>query len=293
MSESSGYAFRQALSHERPLQIAGAVNAYCAMLAQQAGFQALYLSGAGVANASFGLPDLGLTTLNDVVEDVHRITGACKLPLLVDADTGWGGAFMMARSVVELSRAGAAGIHIEDQVQAKRCGHRPNKALVNADEMADRIKAAVDARVDEQFVIMARTDARASEGMSAAIERACRYIEAGADMIFAEALLSPEEFVTFTAAVKVPVLGNMTEFGKTPLMNIDDFRRSGVAMVLYPLSAFRAMSFAAMGVYQAIRQDGSQQSWIEKMQTRSELYEVLGYHVFENKLDELFSREEK
>jgi len=199
----------------------------------------------------------------------------------------------MARSVVELSRAGAAGIHIEDQVQAKRCGHRPNKALVNADEMADRIKAAVDARVDEQFVIMARTDARASEGMSAAIERACRYIEAGADMIFAEALLSPEEFVTFTAAVKVPVLGNMTEFGKTPLMNIDDFRRSGVAMVLYPLSAFRAMSFAAMGVYQAIRQDGSQQSWIDKMQTRSELYEVLGYHVFENKLDELFSREEK
>jgi methylisocitrate lyase len=268
----------------------GAVNAYCALLAQRAGFKALYLSGAGVANASFGLPDLGMTTLNEVCEDVRRITGATELPLLVDADTGFGAAFNIARTTRELWRAGAAGLHLEDQVQAKRCGHRPGKALVSAEEMVDRIRAAVDGRKDESFVVMARTDAHAVEGQAAAIERAQRYVEAGADMIFAEALTTLEEYREFTRAVNAPVLANITEFGKTPLFTVEELGAAGVRLVLYPLSAFRAMSRAAEAVYGAIRQDGAQRSVIERMQTRAELYEVLDYHAYERKLDELFGR---
>lgn len=284
----AGARLRAAVAQERPLQVAGAINAYCALLAQRAGFQALYLSGAGVANASFGLPDLGMTSLNDVCEDVRRICGATQLPLLVDADTGWGGAFNIARTTRELSRAGAGGMHLEDQVQAKRCGHRPGKALVSASEMADRIKAAVDGRTDESFVIMARTDAHAVEGQQSAIERAQRYVEAGADMIFAEALATLDEYRQFTAAIRVPVLANITEFGKTPLFTVDELASAGVGLVLYPLSAFRAMSRAAEAVYAAIRTEGTQASTIASMQTRAQLYEVLGYHGYERKLDELF-----
>lgn len=285
-----GAAFRAAVDAERPLQVVGAINAYTAMLAARAGFRALYLSGAGVANASFGLPDLGITTLNDVCEDVRRIAAATELPLLVDADTGWGGAFSIARTVRELNRAGAAGCHLEDQVQAKRCGHRPGKALVSSGEMADRIKAAADARTDD-FVLMARTDAHASEGLNAALDRAHRYVEAGADMIFAEALTTLEEYRTFTSALSVPVLANITEFGKTPLFTVDELRTAGVRLVLYPLSAFRAMAKAAETVYGAIRTQGTQASAIGAMQTRAELYDVLKYHDYERKLDELFAKE--
>jgi len=289
---SAGARLRAALATESPLQVVGTINAYTALLAERAGFRAIYLSGAGVANASFGLPDLGLTTLNDVAEDVRRITAATQLPLLVDADTGWGTALMIARTVKELSRAGAAGIHLEDQVQAKRCGHRPGKALVSAEEMADRVKAAIDGRVDEAFVIMARTDAHASEGLQAAIDRALCYVEAGADMIFAEALTTLEEYQAFTAAVPVPVLANITEFGKTPLFRVDELRDVGVQLVLYPLSAFRAMNAAAVAVYETLRSTGSQASVTDQMQTRVELYEVLGYHQYEQKLDALFASQQ-
>lgn len=289
---SPGARLRAALEEEQPLQVVGTINAYCAMLAERAGFRALYLSGAGVANASFGLPDLGLTSLNDVCEDVRRIAQATDLPLLVDADTGWGGAFMIARTIRELTRAGAAGCHLEDQVQAKRCGHRPGKELVSSAEMVDRIKAAVDARTDPQFVIMARTDAHASEGQQAAIARAQAYVAAGADMIFAEALTSLEEYRSFTAALgRTPVLANITEFGKTPLFTVEELRAAGARLVLYPLSAFRAMNQAAAAVYGTIRTHGTQQAALDHMQTRAELYDVLGYHEYETKLDALFAQQ--
>jgi methylisocitrate lyase len=287
---SAGARLRAALDAERPLQVVGVVNAYSALLAQRCGFRAIYLSGAGVANASFGLPDLGITSLNDVAEDCRRITGATQLPLLVDADTGWGGAFNIAHTVHELTRAGAGGLHIEDQVQSKRCGHRPGKALVAAEEMIDRIKAAVDARIDEQFVIMARTDAHAVEGQAAAVARAARYIEAGADMIFAEALTTLDEYREFTRTISVPVLANLTEFGKTPLFTTRELGDAGVRLALYPLSAFRASARAALNVYQALRERGTQKDVVDTMQTRAELYDVLGYHDYERKLDELFGR---
>ncbi len=289
---SPGERLRAALQIESPLQVVGTINAYSSMLAARAGFKAIYLSGAGVANASFGLPDLGMTSLNDVCEDIRRITGATELPLLVDADTGWGSAFNIARTIKEMTRAGAAGCHLEDQVQAKRCGHRPGKAIVSAGEMCDRIKAAVDARTDASFVIMARTDAHASEGLSAAIERSQVYVAQGADMIFAEALGSLEEYKSFTAALgNIPVLANITEFGKTPLYTIEELRSAGIKLVLYPLSAFRAMSRAAELVYGAIRKEGTQKSVVDQMQTRSQLYEVLNYHAYEKKLDELFEKD--
>jgi len=288
--DSAGARLRAALEAERPLQMVGTINAYCALLAERAGFRAIYLSGAGVANASLGVPDLALTSLNDVCEDVRRISGATSLPLLVDADTGWGAAFMIARTVRELTRAGAAGMHLEDQVQAKRCGHRPGKALVPAEEMADRIKAAVDARSDARFVVMARTDAHAVEGQKAALERAQQYVEAGADMIFAEALKTLDEYREFTAALRVPVLANITEFGQTPLFTVSELRDAGVRLVIYPLSAFRAMSAAALAVYETLRRDGTQRGVVDRMQTRAELYDVLGYHDYERKLDELFAR---
>lgn len=290
-SVSPGARLRAAIEAERPLQVAGAINAYCAMLAERAGFRALYVSGAGVANASFGLPDLGLTTLNDVCEDIRRITQATALPVLADADTGWGGAFMIARTIKEMTRAGAAGCHIEDQVQAKRCGHRPGKELVSAEEMSDRIKAAVDARTDAHFVVMARTDAHASEGLPAAIERAQAYVAAGADMIFAEALTALDEYQAFTAAVNVPVLANLTEFGKTPFFTVEELREVGVRLALYPLSAFRAMSQAATTIYEGIRKQGSQHLLTGWMQKRTELYEVLHYHDYEAKLDALFAQQ--
>ncbi len=286
---SQGAVFRAAVDAERPLQIVGTINAFTALLAQEAGFRAIYLSGAGVANASFGLPDLAMTTLNDVCEDIRRITSATELPLLVDADTGWGSAFMIGRTVREMTRAGAAACHLEDQVAVKRCGHRPGKALVDTAEMCDRLKAAVDGRDDDQFVIMARTDAHAVEGQQAALDRAAAYVEAGADMIFAEALTTVEEYRQFTIAIKVPVLANLTEFGKTPLFHVDELAGAGVAMTLYPLSAFRAMSKAALSVYQAIRSDGTQEAVVPAMQTRMELYDVLGYQAYEDKLDELFA----
>jgi len=288
---SAGARLRAAVTEERPLQVVGTINAYSALLAERAGFKAIYLSGAGVANTSFGLPDLGITSLNDVCEDVRRITSATDLPLLVDADTGWGAAFNISRTISDLVRSGAAGCHLEDQVQAKRCGHRPGKALVTADEMVDRIKAGVDGRTDDQFVIMARTDAHAVEGQQAAIERALRYVAAGADMIFAEALTTLDEYRQFTKAVKVPVLANITEFGKTPLFTVAELASVNVGLVLYPLSAFRAMARAAEAVYGTIRRDGTQKQLIDRMQTRTELYDVLGYHDYERKLDELFSRE--
>jgi methylisocitrate lyase len=293
MSEQSvtpGARLRAALDAERPLQVVGAINAYAALLAGAAGFRALYLSGAGVANASFGLPDLGITTLNDVCEDVRRITSRSPLPLLVDADTGFGSAFNIARTCRELTRAGAAGMHLEDQVSAKRCGHRPGKALVPAGEMVDRIKAAVDARTDLGFVVMARTDAHAVEGQSAALERAASYVEAGADMIFAEALTTLEEYRQFATRVRVPVLANITEFGRTPLFTLAELGAAGVRLVLYPLSAFRAAAQAEVLVYETIRKDGTQRSVVPSMQTRAELYEVLGYSAYERKLDELFGK---
>ena len=286
-----GARLRAALESERPLQIVGTINAYAALLARSAGFKAVYVSGAGVANASFGMPDLGITSLDNVCEDVRRITGAVELPLLVDADTGFGSAFNIARTCRELIRSGAAGMHLEDQVQAKRCGHRPGKALVAAGEMVDRLKAAVDARHDSSFVIMARTDAHAVEGQQAALERAQQYVAAGADMIFAEALTSLEEYRQFTASIAVPVLANLTEFGKTPCFTTAQLAAAGVRLVLYPLSAFRAMSRAALGVYQAIRRDGTQKAVVAQMQTREELYQVLDYHAYEEQLDRLFGRD--
>jgi methylisocitrate lyase len=285
---SAGARLRTAIQEERPLQVVGSINAYFAMLAERAGFRALYLSGAGVANASYGLPDLGITTLDNVLEDARRITASTRLPLLVDADTGFGGAFNISRTVKELTRAGAAGLHIEDQVQAKRCGHRPGKAIVSKQEMVDRIKAAVDARADSTFVIMARTDALAVEGLEAAIERALACREAGADMIFPEAMTELGQYKKFAAAVGVPVLANITEFGRTPLYTLEELRGAGVALALYPLSAFRAASKAALGVYETLRRDGTQKAVVDHMQTRTELYEVLDYHSYERKLDELF-----
>ena len=288
---SAGARFRAALKAEKPLQIIGAINAYHAMLATQTGFKALYLSGGGVAAGSLGLPDLGISTLEDVLIDVRRITDAVDTPLLVDIDTGWGGAFNIARSVKSIAKAGAAAVHIEDQVSAKRCGHRPNKAIVSLDEMVDRVKAAVDAKPYADFVVMARTDALAVEGLQSAIDRACACVEAGADMIFPEAMTDLTMYKQFAAAVKVPVLANITEFGSTPLFTVDELRTADVSMVLYPLSAFRAMNQAALKVYQAMRKDGTQQNVIGLMQTRAELYEHLGYHAFEQKLDELFKGE--
>lgn len=288
---SAGARLWAALDAERPLQVVGAVNAFSALLAEASGFRALYLSGAGVANASFGLPDLGITNLNDVCEDARRITSATDLPLLVDADTGWGAAFNIARTTRDLVRAGAAGMHIEDQVQAKRCGHRPGKALVSPAEMVDRIKAAVDARPCKAFTVMARTDAHAVEGQRSAVERAQRYAEAGADMIFAEALSTLDEYRQFTRAVAVPVLANITEFGKTPLFTTRELGEAGLRLVLYPLSAFRASAKAALNVYRTLRERGTQKDVLDTMQTRAELYDVLGYHEYERKLDELFSKE--
>lgn len=290
MTASAGFRLRSALAQEKPLQVVGAINAYSALLAERAGFRALYLSGAGVANASFGLPDLGITGLNDVCEDVRRICAATELPLLVDADTGWGSAFNIARTCAELIRAGAAGMHLEDQISAKRCGHRPGKALVPAQEMIDRLKAALDARSDEQFVIMARTDAHAVEGFEAALERAHQYVAGGADMIFAEALTSLDEYRRFTSSLSVPVLANITEFGKTPLFTVAELASAGVGLVLYPLSAFRAMSRAAEECYAAIRRDGTQRLVVDRMQSRAELYEVLDYHAYEQQLDRLFGK---
>jgi len=287
---TAGSKFRKAVEKEIPLQIVGAVNAYCALLAEKAGFRALYLSGAGVANASFGLPDLGITTLNDVCEDVRRVTAATSLPLLVDADTGWGGAFNIGRTIRELARAGAAGCHLEDQELAKRCGHRPNKVIVSCDEMVDRIKAAVDARSADEFVVMARTDAVASEGLQAGIDRACAYVAAGADMIFPEALQTLADYSQFTRSVAAPVLANITEFGKTPLFTLEELGEVGVRLVLYPLSAFRAMSAAAVRTYGTIRSEGTQQAMVPEMQTRRDLYDVLNYDSFEAKLDELFTK---
>ncbi len=288
---SAGARFWQALEAEKPLQVVGTINAYSALLAEKAGFQAIYLSGAGVANASFGLPDLAMTTLGDVCEDIRRISYATELPLLVDADTGWGGAFMIGRTVREMIRAGAAACHIEDQVGIKRCGHRPGKALVDIAEMSDRIKAAVDGRTDAKFTIMARTDAHAVEGQQAALDRSAAYVEAGADMIFAEALTTLEEYEQFTAAVSVPVLANLTEFGQTPMFTTEELAGAGVSLALYPLSAYRAMSKAAEVVYATLRKDGTQKAVIGDMQTRDELYEVLGYHEYEDKLDELFAEQ--
>ena len=288
---SAGARFRAALEAEHPLQIVGTINAYTAMLAEKAGFKAIYLSGAGVANASFGMPDLAMTTLNDVCEDVRRICSATDVPLLVDIDTGWGSAFMIGRTIRETTWSGAAAVHMEDQVAVKRCGHRPGKALVEAEEMCDRLKAAVDGRIDDQLVIMARTDAHAVEGQQAAIDRAAAYVEAGADMIFAEALTTLEEYQQFTDVIKVPVLANLTEFGKTPLFTTEQLAGVGVAMTLYPLSAFRAMSAAALRVYETIRKDGTQQAVVDTMQTRMELYDVLGYQTYEDKLDTLFKQQ--
>jgi len=284
-----GERFRQALAAETPLQIVGAVNAYAAIMAQSVGYRALYLSGGGVANASHGLPDLGMTSLNDVLADARRITAASELPLLVDIDTGWGGAFNIARSIREMIRAGVAAVHIEDQVAAKRCGHRPNKEIVSCAEMCDRIKAAADAKTDAAFVVMARTDALAVEGLDAVVERVARFEEAGADAIFAEAMTELDMYARVVDAVDVPVLANITEFGKTPLYSLDELRRVGVSMALYPLSAFRAMNLAALNVYRTIRGEGSQASVVDSMQTRDELYEFLGYRDYEEQLDRLFS----
>jgi methylisocitrate lyase len=288
---SAGARFRAALESEQPLQIAGTINAFTALLAEKAGFRAIYLSGAGVANASFGLPDLAMTTLNDVCEDIRRITSATQVPLLVDADTGWGSAFMIGRTIREMTWAGAAGCHLEDQVAVKRCGHRPGKALVEPAEMCDRIKAAVDGRIDDQFVIMARTDAHAVEGQQAALERAVDYAEAGADMIFAEALTTLEEYQQFTDTIKVPVLANLTEFGKTPMFTAQELSKVGISMALYPLTAFRAMSATALEIYTTVREEGTQAAVLDRMQTRPELYDVLGYQAYEDKLDELFKEQ--
>jgi methylisocitrate lyase len=290
MITSAGKRFRDALKEQSPLQILGVINAYSAMQAERAGARALYLSGAGVANASYGLPDLGMTMLEDVCIDIRRITGRCDVPLLVDADTGWGGAFNIARTVREMTKAGAAGCHIEDQVAQKRCGHRPNKELVSIEEMCDRIRAAVDAKIDPDFVIMARTDAHASEGQEAALKRAQAYVDAGADMIFAEAIHTLKEYEDFTNVIKVPVLANITEFGATPMFTVEELASVGISMVLYPLSGFRAMNKAALDVFNAIIKEGTQSNVLHLMQTRMELYDMLGYHSYEEKLDQLFSK---
>ncbi|MDK2778891.1 MAG: methylisocitrate lyase [Pseudomonadota bacterium] len=284
-----GQKFRKALADNKPLQIVGTINAYAAMMAERIGHQAIYLSGGGVANASYGLPDLGITSLNDVIEDVRRITSASSLPLLVDIDTGWGGAFNIARTIQQMEKAGAAAVHLEDQVAQKRCGHRPNKEIVSQHEMVDRIKAAVDARTDENFFIMARTDAFQQEGIEAAIERSIACVEAGADGIFAEAIKTEEHYRAFSAALDVPVLANITEFGATELWNTEQLAEWGAGMVLYPLSAFRAMNKAAETVYKAILEDGDQRKVVDMMQTRMELYDYLNYHDFEQKLDALFA----
>jgi methylisocitrate lyase len=289
---SAGARFRAALEQERPLQCVGAINAYHALLAEASGFRALYVSGGGVAAGSCGIPDLGITSLEDVLTDVRRITDVTELPLLVDIDTGWGGAFNIARSVRAMIKFGAAAVHIEDQVQQKRCGHRPNKAIVSQQEMVDRIKAAVDARYDDEFVIMARTDSLAVEGLGPAVERARACVEAGADMIFPEAITELGMYRKFAEAVGVPVLANITEFGSTPLFTTDELGTAGVSIALYPLSAFRAANAAALKVYQGLRKEGTQKHLIELMQTRADLYEYLGYHAFEQKLDALFSQEE-
>ena len=285
---SAGLKFRQALAENQPLQVVGTINAYTAMMAEKVGHKAIYLSGAGVANASYGLPDLGMTSLDNVLEDIRRITSASDLPLLVDADTGWGGAFNIARTVKEMTKAGAAGFHIEDQVAQKRCGHRPNKEIVSQQEMVDRIKAAVDAKTDEHFYIMARTDAFQKEGLNAAIDRAAACIEAGADAIFAEAVHDLADYQAFSDALNVPILANITEFGQTPIYTKTQLEEVGVGMVLYPLSAFRAMNKAALNVYNTILSEGSQADAIDSMQTRAELYDFLDYHTFENTLDKLF-----
>ena len=286
---SAGKKFRQALVNNKPLQIVGTINAYSAMMAKQIGHKAIYLSGGGVANASYGLPDLGMTSLNDVIVDVQRITSACDLPLLVDIDTGWGGAFNIAKTIRDMEKAGAAAVHIEDQVAQKRCGHRPNKEVVSVDEMADRIKAAVDARTDPDFFIMARTDSFAQEGLESAITRAKAYVAAGADGIFAEAIKTEEHYRAFSQAVNVPILANITEFGQTELWNKKQLGQWGASMVLYPLSAFRAMNKAAEMVYTSILEKGDQKDVVDSMQTRMDLYDYLGYHEYEQKLDSLFA----
>ena len=285
---SAGARFRAALAAEKPLQIIGAINAYHAKLAEQVGYKALYLSGGGVAAGSLGLPDLGISTMDDVMTDVRRITDATDVPLLVDIDTGFGGAFNIARTVKSMIKMGAAAVHIEDQVQAKRCGHRPNKAVVSQQEMVDRVKAAVDAKTDPDFVIMARTDALAVEGLQSAIDRACACVEAGADMIFPEAMTELSMYKQFANAVNVPVLANITEFGSTPLFTVEELATADVGMVLYPLSAFRAMNQAALKVYEAVRKEGTQKNVVPLMQSRMDLYDYLGYHAFEQKLDELY-----
>ena len=289
--DTPGQRLRQALKQEQPLQVIGAICAYHARLAQRAGYRAIYLSGGGVAAGSLGLPDLGISNLDDVLIDIRRITDVCDLPLLVDVDTGFGAsAFNVARTTRSLIKAGAAAMHIEDQAGAKRCGHRPNKEIVSTEEMADRIKAAVDARTDAGFVVMARTDALANEGLDSAISRSLKYVEAGADMIFPEAITELAMYRRFAEAVKVPILANITEFGKTPLFTVDELRSVNVAMALYPLSAFRAMNQAAERVYASIRKDGTQKHVVDTMQTREELYDVLDYHSYERKLDELYRR---
>ncbi len=292
MTASAGKRFRQALQQEKPLQIVGTINAYAALMAAEVGFHAIYLSGAGVANASYGLPDLGMTTLDNVLEDASRITAATDVPLLVDIDTGWGGAFNIARTVGAMQKAGVAAVHIEDQVGQKRCGHRPNKNVVPTGEMVDRIKAAVDAKTDDDFVVMARTDALAVEGMAPMLERIKAYEEAGADAIFAEAMTEIGLYKKVTDAVDVPVLANLTEFGMTPMYTTEELAGVGIRMALYPLSAFRAMNKAALNVFRTIREQGTQRDVIDTMQTREELYEFLGYHAFEQKLDALFGGDE-
>lgn len=289
---SQGAKFRAAYANEKPLQIPGTINAYTALMAERVGYEAIYLSGGGVANASYGLPDLGMTSLNDVLEDVRRITSATQLPLLVDIDTGWGGAFNIARTVREMTQAGAAAVHIEDQVAQKRCGHRPNKAIVPIAEMIDRIKAAMDAKTDAQFVVMARTDALSVDGFNAAVDRAGAFAEAGADAIFAEAMTDIAMYESIVAAAAVPVLANLTEFGQTPLYTTQELAAVGIDMALYPLSAFRAMNKAALNVYQEIRSEGTQAAVVDSMQTRMELYDFLGYHEYEQKLDQLFAEQE-
>jgi len=290
---SPGARFRAAVREEKPLQVVGTINAYAARLAERTGFRALYVSGGGVAASSLGVPDLGISTMDDVLTDVRRITDITELPVLVDIDTGWGGAFNIGRTIRSMIKFGAAAIHIEDQVQAKRCGHRPGKAIVSKGEMVDRIKAAVDAKTDPDFVIMARTDALAVEGLHSAIDRASACVEAGADMIFPEAITELGMYKEFARAVKVPVLANITEFGSTPLYTVQELRQADVSLVLYPLSAFRAMSKAALSVYDAIRKEGTQKNVVGLMQTRDELYDHLDYHAFEQKLDTIFSKEEQ
>lgn len=289
--QSPGARFSEAVKEEKPLQVVGAINAYHARLAEASGYRALYISGGGVAAGSCGIPDLGITSLEDVLIDVRRVTDVTDLPVLVDIDTGWGGAFNIARTIRSMIKAGAAAVHIEDQVQQKRCGHRPNKAIVTQAEMVDRIKAAVDAKTDPDFVIMARTDALSVEGLDAAIDRACACVEAGADMIFPEAMTELDMYQQFVDAVKVPVLANITEFGSTPLFTTEELASVNVSMALYPLSAFRAMNAAALQVYKGLREEGTQQNVVDIMQSRSELYDYLGYHEYEQKLDQLFNNE--